>query len=166
MIKKYFTSVVLFATLSVTLPDAYGFDLKSFEGKKTKFESLIGNGKWTLIMFWAHHCSICLSEVNVLSDFHDERHQNDAQVIGISIDGEEQIGEALKFVNKSKPTFPVYIGELELIAFNYQLMTQESFRGTPTFVLFGPDGSVMANNPGPFAIDKLEKFIARYTAPQ
>lgn len=139
----------------------YAFDVKTFDQKKVKLESLVGKGKWSLVMFWAHDCTICRSEVKTLSAFHNKRHKKDVEVIGLSIDGDKKLKEAQGFIEQTSPSFPSYIADISLVAINYEIMTGESFRGTPTFVLFGPDGSIMANNAGPFPINKLDEFIAR-----
>ena len=37
----------------------------------------------------------------------------------------------------------------------------ESLRGTPTFILFDPEGKLVAAQPGIVAISSLEKFITQ-----
>jgi len=64
-------------------------------------------------------------------------------------------------LNDAKPSFPSYLSNLLLVSSNYQIITQEEFRGTPTFLLFTPDGTLLGNNPGKLSIESLEGFIDR-----
>jgi len=135
------------------------FELKRFDGSEIKLDDIIGKGQWTLVMFWAHDCGVCRAEAPILSDFHKKR--NDVDVIGISIDGAGKKDLAVKFLNDTQPLFTSYITEITLAAINYEVLTEEKFRGTPTFLLFKPDGELIGNNPGKLSIESLENFISR-----
>ena len=148
---------LLLAFLLIQISPVYSFELDSFDGERINLEDKIGNDKWTLIVFWAHHCGVCRAEFPVISEFHDNR--KDVDVIGISIDGEEEKHLAQGFLDSTKPSFPSYITSLSLVSYNYQALTQEDFRGTPTFLLFTPEGELLGNNPGKLSIQALEKFI-------
>ena len=113
-------------------------------------------------MLWAHNCHVCIEETPVISDFNDRR--DDVDVIGVSIDGIKNKQLAEQFLERSKPSFPSYISELAVVSFNYQLLTEEEFRGTPTFLLFTPDGTLLGNNPGKLSLEALEGFIDRNSA--
>ena len=147
----------LLFTLTLCTTPAYAFELKDFNGESVSLDDQIGNNKWTLVMFWAHHCGVCKAEFPVISELHSNR--KDIDVVGISIDGEEGKPLAQAFLDDTNPSFPSYLTSLSLTAFNYQALTQEEFRGTPTFLLFTPDGELLGNNPGKLSIESLEKFI-------
>lgn len=155
--------VILFVFAYVLLqnPMVLAFELKDFEGSPVSLDDHIGNGRWSLIMFWAHDCGICKAEFPSLSAFNEQR--SDVDVIGISIDGEEKIQLAQVFLDSTQPSFNSYISSLSLVAFNYSVLTQEEFMGTPTFLLFSPDGELIGNNPGKLSIASLEKFIEKNT---
>ena len=40
-------------------------------------------------------------------------------------------------------------------------MTEENLRGTPTYLLFNPEGELLGNNPGRLSVEAIESFIAR-----
>lgn len=119
------------------------------------------SGQWSLVMFWAHDCGVCRVELPLFSDFHEKR--QDVDVIGISIDGETNKHLAQGFLDTIQPSFTSYISDLALVAMNYQTLTEEGFRGTPTFLLFTPTGELLGNNPGKLSVDALERFINNNT---
>ena len=153
--KKIF--LLLFVTLGILAQPSSAFELKDFNGASVNLGDKIGNDKWTLVMFWAHHCSVCKAEFPTISKLHNNR--KDIDVVGISIDGDEGKALAQAFLDATNPSFPSYITSLSLTAFNYQALTQEEFRGTPTFLLFTPSGELLGNNPGKLSIESLENFI-------
>lgn len=151
--------LTLFTTLLVHSTPAHSFELHDFKGQATSLDDVIGNDKWTLVMFWAHDCGICKAEFPALSEFNSRR--GDVEVVGISIDGSGKKHLAQDFLASSKPSFDSYISDLSLVAFNYEALTEENFRGTPTFLLFTPKGELLGNNPGKLSIEALENFIAK-----
>ena len=150
---------LLLIVLFCQTPLATAFELQDFDGAPIDLNDQIGNDKWTLVMFWAHHCGVCRAEMPELSSFHSRR--SDVNVVGISIDGDENKALAEQFLATTKPSFPSYIASLSLVAFNYEVLTQEQFRGTPTFLLFTPEGELLGNNPGKLSIESLENFIRK-----
>lgn len=151
--------IILIVTLLFQISFANAFELQGFDGSKIDLEDKLGNDKWTLVMFWAHNCHVCIEETPTISEFFNKR--DDVDVIGISIDGEENKALAEKFLASTKPSFPTYLSSLLIVSSNYQILTEEDFRGTPTFLLFNPNGELLGNNPGALSIEALEKFIDR-----
>ena len=150
--------IVITVTLLLHAPISSAFDLKDFNGTAVNLDDKIGNDKWTLVMFWAHHCGVCKAEFPTISEFH--RNRDDVDVIGISVDGDEKKQLAQQFLDATNPSFPSYITSLTVVAANYQALTQEDFRGTPTFLLFTPEGELLGNNPGKMSVEALAKFIS------
>lgn len=158
--KKLLLVVSLFLLLPFLQTSiANAFELEGFDGSKINLDDKIGQDKWTLVMFWAHNCHVCKEETPVISDFHDKR--DDVEVIGISIDGQEKKELAEQFLESANPSFPSYLSSFLMVSSNYQILTEEDFRGTPTFLLFTPDGELLGNNPGKLSIESLENFIDR-----
>ena len=155
--KKILASVLI--CIFIQTPFVLAFELKDFDNTPHTLDEKIGNGRWTLLMFWAHDCGICKAEFPSLSTFNKQR--DDVDVIGVSIDGENKKHLAQSFLDSTKPSFTSYITSLSLVAFNYRALTQEDFRGTPTFLLFSPDGELIGNNPGKLSITALENFIEK-----
>jgi hypothetical protein len=61
----------------------------------------------------------------------------------------------------SKPiTFESSIAEVAALRPAYQAITEDPFTGTPTYLMFDPDGALVAHVQGPLAIEAVEHFIA------
>ncbi len=131
--------------------------LKDFNGKDRNINEYIGKGKWVAVMIWAHDCHICNQEVHQMTFFHDEHKDKDAIVLGVSIDGMEQIDKARGFIKRNSVNFPNLIAEPEhevLIKFG-----GGPFFGTPTFYIYNPAGDLVAKNIGPITGEDIERFM-------
>ncbi len=161
--KQWFTGVLLLLGLMVTVhAEVPDLGLRDFDGKPVSLDRYVGNGKWTLVMFWGLNCPICERNKPEIVSFYNRHKGKDAQVVGVAINGMEN-REAIKALLKKSPTgFPNYIAELGLMAINYQIASEESFRGTPTYWLFSPKGELLAVNPGPVRAEALESYIASH----
>ncbi|MEE9494449.1 MAG: TlpA disulfide reductase family protein [Gammaproteobacteria bacterium] len=135
------------------------FGLQTLAGESHSLDTIIGDGKWTLIMFWATDCNICRQQEPLISAFHEKHRDSDAKVVGIAIDGFEKQARVKQHLQDNPLSYPNYIGSLPMIGFNYQALTEESFRGTPTYLLFTPEGELVGANPGPMKMQALESFI-------
>lgn len=154
-----FALVVGLAFISLS---ASAMELKTFEGEATSLDQHIGKGKWSVVMFWAHNCHICRHEVPELSKFHQKHQDGNIEMLGVSIDGQANKSKAEAFLAQTNPSFPSLIGEIPIIASNYQALTGEGLRGTPTFLLYAPDGQLKAVQPGPITGEAIEQFITRF----
>lgn len=123
----------------------------------------VGQGKWTLVMLWATNCHVCKEQKPKLSAFHDKNKDLNAQVYGIALDGHRSLKKVNRFMAANKVTFPTFVGEANAIMRQYQVLTSSSFRGTPTYLLFDPDGVLKGNNPGAITMDALTRFIERHS---
>ena len=123
----------------------------------------IGQGKWTLVMIWVTNCHICKEQKPKISAFHNEHKGIDASVFGIAMDGAGKLSKVKDFIVKHKVTFPNFVGDMMGVMKDYEKLTNEPFRGTPTYLLFNPDGVLKGNNPGPVTISALESFIERHS---
>ena len=168
MIKNRFRQLILQSLLAVTLiipgvfgPAHAGMELHQLDGQVVDLDDYRGNGKWLLVMLWSTSCHICEEQKPSISEFHTRHKDTDAEVLGIAIDGMKHIDAIRENVNTHKTSFPSLVGEIVIVASHYQGMTEESFRGTPTYLLFNPNGELLGNNPGPLRIEAIEQFMAR-----
>ena len=123
-------------------------------------------GKWVVVMIWAHDCQICEREVGDYQRFHLKHADDDAIVLGITLDGEERKQSALDFVARHELEFENLIGEPEVVAGYYQLTTGSRWVGTPSFLIFAPDGELMAKQAGAVEVEIVENFITANTRQQ
>ncbi|MFK7816866.1 MAG: TlpA family protein disulfide reductase [Gammaproteobacteria bacterium] len=136
-------------------------EVRTLEGKFTTLSQHFEKDKWTLVMLWTTNCGICQREYPIMSEFHDKHKDTTAKVIGVSLDGYSNLDTITEHINDMPMTFDNLIGEIAVVAFNYESATEESLRGTPTFLMFNPEGQLVGHNPGPVKPEALEKFISK-----
>ncbi len=136
-----------------------GFE--DFNGKPQVLENYLGKGKWLVVMMWVSDCHICNREAHQYVDFHLVHSDTDATVLGISLDGESRKKAAEEFINKHSIDFPNLIGEPEFVANVYQKYTGQFFSGTPSFLIFSPEGELKAAQAGAVPTELIEDFIKK-----
>ncbi len=167
MKRTYLFQSICIASLLILLLFSYGAmasdwtEVRTLEGKFTTLSQHFEKDKWTLVMLWTTDCGICQREYPVISEFHDKHKDTKAKVIGVSLDGYSELDKITQHIDEMPMTFDNLIGEITVVAFNYQSATEEPLRGTPTFLMFNPDGHLVGHNPGPVKPEALEAFISR-----
>jgi thiol-disulfide isomerase/thioredoxin len=161
-------SYVAAAMLSVALLGAHNvvqaegiFPVVGVDGTQADLNSYLKDGKWTLVKVWATWCHVCELQKPVISELHDKHVDGDMlSVVGLSLDGKAKLPEVQANLKKHPVTFNNFVTELDdVFAFNYGQLTGEDFYGTPTYLLFGPDGEIVANRSGMIQAGDIERFI-------
>ena len=132
-----------------------------FNGGQRSIESYAGDGKWLVVMVWAHDCHVCNMEVESYAQFHVAHRDETARVLGVSLDGQAKRAEAEAFIERHDLPFPNLIGEPATTMLHYAMLTGAQFRGTPTILLYGPDGRLRAAQAGAVPVESIEAYIAR-----
>jgi peroxiredoxin len=143
------------AAVALAAPD---IPMRDLDGKPRNVNEFIGQGKWTVVVAWAHDCHICGREIHEMSDFHAAHRDKDAQVLGVSIDGFGQAREARQFVTRYKLPFVNLIAEP-----SQEVMMKFGagrFVGTPTYYVYNPQGEIVGQNVGPVTREEVETFLA------
>jgi peroxiredoxin len=134
-------------------------DLQDMQGNPHALTEYTGKGKWLIVMFWAADCLICNKEAKHYERFHQQHKDKDATLLGISMDGLDQRAQAQQFIREHKLTFPNLIGEAQQVASVYIDNTGQNWVGTPTFLLFNPEGQLKAEEAGAVPVKVIEAFI-------
>lgn len=137
-------------------------DLVSLDGKPLSDGVSVGLGKWTLVKIWISNCRICQRQSKMISTFHDQHSNIDAVVVGIAMDGPSSLAAVKHYVERYQVTFPNVVGDMMHIMKQYEKLTREPFRGTPTYLLFSPVGELKGKKSGAITIAALERFIERH----
>lgn len=170
---KFFNTVEIkkFALISMISMFIFSFSasaeikgFQDFSGKTQVFDNYIGKGKWLVVMMWASDCRVCNHEAHQYVDFHMVHSDTDATVLGISLDGESRKKEAEGFIKKHSVDFPNLIAEPETVANLYLELTGQNFAGTPTFLIYSPDGELKAAQAGAVPTSLIEDFIKQQSA--
>ena len=80
-------------------------------------------------------------------------------MLGISMDGKEKLKDAEGFIKRHQLNFPNLIGEPVDVAMEYMHLTGAEWVGTPTFLIYGPGGTLLAKQEGAVPVELIEKFI-------
>ena len=136
--------------------------LHDLEGEPAALEEHLAPGKWNLVMFWASDCVVCSDEIPEYVRFHDAHHERDAQVVGISLDGLSGLDAARDFVDRHLVDFPNLVGEPREVAALFTARTggRQPWLGTPSFLLYRPNGELVGWRIGPLSVPALEEMIA------
>lgn len=159
----FMQKISLFSLLGfLLLSPLVSAEMKGFEdlnGNPQVLENYLAKGKWLIVMMWASDCYVCNKEAHEYVDFHMIHSDSDATVLGISLDGESRKKEAEKFIKKHSVDFPNLIAEPATVSELYQKLTGQYFAGTPTFLIFAPDGELKAAQAGAVPTAIIEDFI-------
>ncbi len=135
-----------------------------FAGELRSIESFTGNGKWLVVKVWAHNCHVCNQEAENYAQFHEAHKDSDATVLGVSLDGAADQAAAAAYIERHDLPFPNLIGEPQSVMLKYMMLTGAQFRGTPSILLYDPDGTLRAAQAGAVPIASIEAYIARNSA--
>lgn len=130
-------------------------------GQPRAVDDYLGDGKWRVVVIWASDCPVCNAEAYQYVDFHLIHQDDDARVLGISIDGPKNVAAAKDFVSRHEINFPNLIAAPDAVAQWYGGITGESLRGTPTIMLFDPAGELQARQAGAVPAEVIEAFIQK-----
>ncbi|MFK7891664.1 MAG: TlpA family protein disulfide reductase [Granulosicoccus sp.] len=136
--------------------------LVSLDGKPLSNGVSVGSGKWTLVKIWVTNCPICQQQSKTISAFHDQHSNIDAVVVGIAMDGPSSLAAVQHYIERYEVTFPNVVGDMMHVMKQYEKLTKQPFRGTPTYLLFSPVGEFKGSKSGPITIAVLERFIQRH----
>ena len=156
VIIKLITAAVLL--LSANLASAG--PLTDFDGNTASINDYAGKGKWLVVMFWASDCHICNKEAHQYVALH-KRNKDDGntQVLGVSTDGLSNKAVAQGFIDEHKLNFPNLIGTLDNVGAMYYDMIGEHWVGTPTILIYSPEGKIRAAQAGAVPSEIIEDFI-------
>ncbi|HEY5604855.1 MAG TPA: TlpA disulfide reductase family protein [Gammaproteobacteria bacterium] len=149
-------AIVIFAASALA---AEKFD--DFQGNQKSIADYAGKGKWLVVMLWAADCQVCDQEAHHYIKFHQDHRDKDALVLGISLDGAVKKREAREFLKRHNVTFSNLIGEPATVALMYQGLTGDTWRGTPSFMVYTPEGKLLGAQTGAVPVSVIESFIER-----
>lgn len=159
MIKKNINSTIiaLMASLLLLATTSSALAMTDMNGNQKQLQSMVGNGKWTIAKVWAADCHACRRSIHYLTQFKQRFPQ--ANVLGISIDGQEGKQDAQNFISEFSLTFPNLLSDAPEIDEYLYAKVGETLVGTPTIIVFNPQGKIEAVQPGAVTPQDLIGFI-------
>ena len=150
-------ALVFLANQSQTAYPAGGFT--DLDGDPADFSDYVPADRWLVVVIWSWTCPICAQEMAGHAQLHEHHRNGRLALLGISIDGEEEILEAWAFVEEHNVTFPNLIGQAQDVANFFFDQTGQGFQGTPTFLVYAPGGQLKAVQAGAVPPEGIEAFI-------
>jgi len=146
--------------LLVLATSAHGFQLHGLNSERVNLNDYVGDGRWTLVMFWSTDCIPCEEQKPMIEAFHQQYHQSKARVVGIALDGMENFAGIDKLIKHHNPSYPNLVVFTDVFGRQYKELTGKKFRATPTYLLFSPDGKLAGSRAGKIELSLLQSVIA------
>ena len=113
----------------------------NMEGEPIALSSVVGEGKYVLLDFWASWCGPCMREVPYLLETYKQYHDKGFEIYGVSFDRD---AEAWKSAVENKGMNWIHVSDVNY--FDNQAATDYAIRSIPSNFLIGPDGTIVAVN--------------------
>ena len=139
---------------------ASDFEVRTLNGEDVALSSYFEPGKWTMVMLWTTYCVTCRKQFPMISRYHNEHKDQDAKVIGISLDGLALMDRVRDYILQQPMAFESGVTEIARFTRAFKAITEEDFMGTPTYLMFDPTGALVGHAAGPMKIELAERFIA------
>ncbi len=150
---RWWLFLLVFAAAMVSAAPV-DLSLKDLSGKPHKLGEYIGRGQWTVVVFWAHDCPICKAEIIQMVFFQDAHRKKDAQVLGVSIDG-DNVHDAQQFIDEQGLNFPNLITDPGTVSD----FGEGRLIGTPTYYVYDPNGNFVAKRIGATTQEQIEQIM-------
>ena len=141
-------TMALSAQSSKTLPDA---TVKTLDGKTVHIKSYVGNGKITVLSFWATWCAPCKREMDAIAELYPDWKDNyNVQFLAVTIDTQRDLP-------KVKPMVATKGWEYTILsdAAN-QLKNALNFQTIPQTYLIDQKGNIVYEHTGYNPGDELD----------
>ncbi len=127
-------------------------NLENPEGQMVALSSLIGEGKWVLIDFWATWCGPCKQEIPHLVEAYKELHDKGFEIYGVSLDHDPAAWKA--FLPAHEMTWVNVIGTRS------EQIKAYAVQSIPSNFLISPEGKIVATQlRGEGVMETLKEFI-------
>jgi len=134
---------------------APAFVVETLEGRDKALGDL--RGKVVLVDFWATWCKPCLKAMPRLQKFHDALAAEGFEVLGVSIDEDEDRGKKIKrIVDKLDISYPVSLDAKQTPAWH-----QFKVKAIPAMYLLDREGQIVAQWTGKIDYEDVEKEALR-----
>ncbi len=122
-------------------------------------EQQLDKGRWELIMLWATYCHVCKKDFKKIEAFIKENESIPLTVVGVVIDGLEEKDKANQLIEKHKLNYTHVLTDYPGANEFYQTVANSELMGTPSYLLYDPENTLVAFNPNSIDLDALEILV-------
>ena len=134
------------------------------QGKDVSFKDYKKPGKWLVVEVWQSSCKPCKYTSKEMSAFSKEYQHID--VLGVSVNGRgddgQRIESAKKFLQRNDVNFTNIMSDPLQFQFFYLDESDKSFKGTPSYMIYKPNGELAAVKSGPMRPDSVLALIGKH----
>lgn len=136
------------------------FQLQTMDAERVNLNDYVGDGQWTLVMFWSTDCIPCEQQKPMIEAFHQDHVGRDARVVGVALDGLEAREGIEMLIERHHPSYPNLVVFTDVFHRQYKELTGKDFRATPTYMLYDPAGELVGARSGVFEREQLEFLVS------
>lgn len=127
-------------------------NLENPEGETVALSSLIGEGKWVLIDFWATWCGPCKKEIPHLVEAYKALHDKGFEIYGVSLDHDAEAWKAFLPAHE--------MNWVNVIGTGSEQIEKYAVQSIPSNFLISPEGKIVATQlRGEGVMETLKSFI-------
>ena len=137
---------------------AHAFELQTLDAARTRVADHVGGGQWSLVQLWTTDCVPCEAQKPMLKAFDAET--PNARVLGIALDGPGAIDEIRAIDARHGAPYTTLVAFDDVFMDQFEALTGQPFRATPTYLLYAPDGTFAGTHIGPIPREALDEIVA------
>ena len=153
------TKIIVLGALLLWAGLAQAFLLESLDKQRVDLLDYVGDGRWTIIMFWSTDCVACEEQKPAFEAFHRKHENTVAKVMGIALDGMENEAGIKKLIDLHEPSYTNLVVYTDVFYRQYEELVGKPFRITPTYLVFDPEGNVAGNIYGSMDFEALAVHV-------
>ena len=125
--------------------------VRTLEGKTVDIREYAGNGKPTVISFWATWCAPCKKELDAIADLYEDwQEEYGVEILAISIDDQRALAKVAPLVQSKGWPYTI------LTDVNQQLKNALNFQSIPQTFLLDKEGKIVFEHTGYVPGDEYE----------
>ena len=135
---------------------------ETLDGESVALEEFTGQGRWLVVKIWASGCHVCNQTAHEMVALSEHR-KHDVRVLGIAVDGRQNRSGVMAFIERHALNYETLIDDGRGAAYVYRRGVGENWGGwTPTYLIYSPQGELVARNIGAVAESDVTRFVDSY----
>lgn len=151
ILKKTLGTAVILSVFAFSSAQA----MTNLKGQQSHISSFAGKGKWLVVQVWKSDCKMCNVAMPDLVKF--SKKLPNSTVLGVTLDSNQNSINA--FNKRHKVQFPTLKASANEMNGYLKRIAGEGLTGTPTYLIYSPDGQLKAMQPGMIPAASIYNFL-------